>query len=318
MYRLLVVAGAFAATAFSMWALRPTFPPQPADPLSALPSVAEDTCPCYLKQPDINPCTEIKRITFQGGTDCVSATTIYEDYPDNCSGSSPYLSLGYLNGYERRIFIKFDITGIDPTECRNPDLGFMAPFDSAQLTLFVVNDKQECVGACGTNLDPDGRQFFLAAAQDPWVICRDGKDDSCVILNQGLLLPGCCPTWNTDSKNYYWPFNNQPRNLPFEQPCIDSIVFVCHRPMPYNSPMKRTLREWIIGAWPNNGWVILPDSTQRQQFPNSALLFYSPSYGNPALRPRLRLWFTRGVDRDDRPKCGFIDYIIVPPLPKKK
>jgi hypothetical protein len=304
---LFVAAGLIAATSFSSTLL-----------------AQEVICPCCeggSGDPDTT-CNLVKVITFQGQPDCVTATTIYEDFPENSSGSSDYLALGYWNGFERRIFIKFDIDTIVPEECRNPNLGFMAPFDSAQLTLFVVNE-QKCFGACKTDLTPNARQFFLAAAQKLWEPCPYGERDACPILNQGFPLLGCGPTWDPDSSNYWWPFDSQPRNLPFEEPCIDSVVFVCHRPMPYNSPMKRTLREWIIdgeGQWENNGWVILPNSAQRDSFPDSALLFYSPSYKDQALRPRLRLWFTRGVNRKDNVPCATsIDYIVVPtPEPKKK
>jgi hypothetical protein len=323
-FGIMVAISALAAIGVSVVAFRPTFPPEASDVLPpALTVVAEDTCPCFLDQPDKIPCNEVKVITFQGQPNCVTATTIYEEFPNNSSGSSDYLALGYLNSFERRIFIRFELEGIVPEECRNPNLGFMAPFDSAQLTLFVVN-QEPCEKTCGMDSTPDGRQFFLAAAQRAWNLCDRLNRDSCLIFNEGIPSAGCGSTWRTDATNYWWPFSSQPRNLAFEAPCIDSIVFVCHRPMPFNSPMKRTLREWIIKdstgtKWENNGWVILPDSTQDKQFPNSALLFYSPTYWNQSLRPRLRLWFTRGVNREDKMPCvTSIDYIVVPTEQKKK
>jgi hypothetical protein len=279
--------------------------------------VQEDTCPCFNGgTPDIG-CDSIKVMTFQGNfPDCVKATTIYADYPSYSSGRSEYLALGFWKGLERRIFIRFELEGIDRGECRNPNLGFMAPFDSAQIVFYVVRGEPN-VNYTGLK----NRQFFVATALTGWGVGTNGEPlNPMDVLLHGDPATGSGPTWNSASKNYQWPFDSQPRNIDFAQlfpgqTPIDSIVFVCHRPMPYNSPIKRTLRNWITQepGWVNEGWVIMPDSTQQKvdTLANSALLLYSPTYqGDPSLRPKLTLWFTKGVDRGDRPQCAKISYII--------
>jgi hypothetical protein len=283
--------------------------------------VQEDTCPCFKDEPSNLSCDSMKVITFQGcyypknpDSSCIKATTIYEEYPDSSSGVGHYLALGYYGGVERRIFLWFDLTGIVDDECRNPDLGFMAPFDSAQIVLYVVPNIQ--------GVDYQGqkdRQFFIAAAAKDWIVGNNGEQlDSIQTLKTGSPAKNG-PTWRTDSMNYWWPFNNQPRNLDFDAMYpgatpIDSIVFVCHRPMPYNSPIKRTLRNWIMvpDSVPNFGWVVMADSTQQVTRSKSALVIYSPTHPNKALHPKLTLWFTKGVDREDAPRCGAVKYVPVP------
>jgi hypothetical protein len=257
-------------------------------------------------------------ITFQGCCDgtvfpdtCLQATSIYEDCPDNSSGQGKYLAVGRYQGQERRIFIRFNFSGIWQDECRNPNLGFMAPFDSVWIVFYVVPDVPGVV--CDSIKE---RRFFLAAATESWDVGANGEDlDSLQTLLCGESEKGG-PTWASSSESYKWPYDNQPRNLPFPQDksCIDSIVFVCHRPMPYNSPMKRTIRDWIMHSAPNPdnfGWVMMADSTQKD-IDNSALVLYSPTYPKKALRPKLILWFPKGVDRRDNVgTCGTIQYLPV-------
>lgn len=285
---------------------------------------ADDTCNCK-KNPqqsgDIG-CDSIKVITFQGGPDCVKATTIYDSLcAKNSSGASKFLALGFWDGTERRILLRFDLDGIVDSECINPPLALVAQFDSVRVTLYTASDCKD-VDTCNDKT----RQFFIGRLQRDWTAGTNGKDlSACQTLN-------CGDPASDGSASWYYPWTkpggdyifsadaNVPRNVPLSQTspgssCIDSVMFVCHRPSPYNRYMKQTIKEWISDPDSNFGWVIMPDSSQRVSHDSSALVFHSPSADDPALRPKLTMYFTAGVDRGDVTPCGTTSYITVPRSP---
>ena len=283
---------------------------------------ADDTCNCK-KNPqqsgDIG-CDSIKVITFQGGPGCVFATTIYEDCELNSSGISDYLALGFWNGKERRLLLRFNLNYIVDSECINPPLALVAQFDSVRVTLYTASC--EYVDSC----EDKTRQFFIGRLQRDWTAGTNGKDlSACQTLD-------CGDPASDGSASWYYPWTkpggdyifstdaNVPRNVPLSQTspgssCIDSVMFVCHRPSPYNRYMKQTIKEWISAPYTNFGWVIMPDSSQRASHPNSALVFHSPSASVSALRPKLTMYFTAGVDRGDVTPCGTTSYIKLPGCP---
>ena len=284
---------------------------------------ADDTCNCK-KNPqqsgDIG-CDSIKVITFQGGPGCVFATTIYEDCELNSSGISDYLALGFWNGKERRLLLRFNLNYIVDSECINPPLALVAQFDSVRVTLYTASC--EYVDSC----EDKTRQFFVGRLLQGWRTGNNGADTpACSVLNCGTpasqgSVRWCYP-WTNQCGGYYIfsPNDVVPRNIPLSQTspgsaCIDSVMFVCHRPSPYNRYLKQTIGEWISDPDTNFGWVIMPDSTQRAIHPNSALVFHSSGASILALRPKLTMYFTPGVDRGDAPPCGTVRYIKLPSSP---
>jgi hypothetical protein len=284
---------------------------------------ADDTCSCKKipPQPGDIGCDSIKVITFQGGPGCVDATTIYEDCELNSSGTSDYLALGFWNGRERRILLRFNLDYIVDSTCINPPLALVAQFDSVRFTLYTTDSCVD-VDTCRDKT----RQFFVGRLQQEWNVGANGKYlSACQTLDCGDQAStgsvNWCDPWKQCGGDYIFSTDaNVPRNVPLSQTspgdaCIDSVMFVCHRPSPYNRYIKQTIKEWISDPDSNFGWVIMPDSSQRASHPNSALLFHSPSAKNSALRPKLTMYFTAGVDRDDDPVCGTVSYIKLPGCP---
>jgi hypothetical protein len=281
-------------------------PAQCVSKASAAPEAVTDTCGCF-KKPVAATCNDsIKIIEWQGG--CVKAATIYEDYCDNTSGASEYMAVGTVGGKERRIMLKFDLTGVVDSFCINPNLGRIAQFDSVRVTLYVSPD-------CGQDHET-GFIFRLGTINTDWDtdMTVGGDLDACKTLYTGVETKGDdMATWRNFAKQFT---PGTPRNWPLSAG-YRSVDFICHRPQPDNPPMKTTISGWITNPNNNNGWMIALDSSQIQPGKDYALVFYSSSYkGNLNLRPKLTMYFTKGEDRKDTPDTTCSRTYFVPASPQ--
>jgi hypothetical protein len=279
-------------------------PARSVDRSSVAPQATTDTCNCYKATP-APPCNDsIKVIEWQGGT-CVKTVTIYEDSVNNSSGASEFLALGTVNGYERRILLEVDLSGVRDSICRNPNLGKVAQFDSVRVTLYVVD-----TASCGQYRET-GFIFRLGTITDAnWEVDGNGSSlDACATLYSGVVATeDNAATWKRDNNAFV---AGTPRNWPLS-PGYDSVEFVCHRPMPDNPPMKDTIREWISGSSANYGWMIALDPALVETKQDYALVFYSSTYSEVDLRPKLTMYFTKGENRPDDPKGDCVKTYFIP------